>query len=87
MHKTTIPLGLYQHYKGHYYQVLGLARHSETLEELVVYQALYGDYGLWVRPIGLFTEVISYDAKQVPRFQFVQDTVCRVPNVRDDNTS
>lgn len=84
---NTIPLGLYQHYKGNYYQVWGFARHSETLEELVVYQALYGDYGLWVRPITLFTEIISYNTKQVPRFQFVQDTVCRVPNVREDKTS
>jgi hypothetical protein len=49
--------GLYQHYRGNLYQVIGLSRHSETLEELVVYQALYGNYGLWVRPFKMFTEI------------------------------
>ena len=52
--------GLYQHYKGQEYEVLGVCRHSETLEEMIVYRALYSDYGLWVRPKALFEEVILY---------------------------
>ncbi len=51
--------GLYKHYKGNLYKVIGVAKHSETLEELVVYQALYGEYGLWVRPAKMFTERVG----------------------------
>ncbi len=51
-------LGIYQHYSGKLYQVIGIARHSETLEELVVYQCLYGSYGLWIRPRAMFEEGI-----------------------------
>ncbi|MBP7373059.1 MAG: DUF1653 domain-containing protein [Opitutaceae bacterium] len=51
--------GLYRHYKGNAYRVLGLARHSETLEPVVVYQALYGERGLWVRPAGMFAETVE----------------------------
>ena len=51
--------GLYRHYKGNAYRVLGLARHSETLEPVVVYQALYGEHGLWVRPAGMFAEMVE----------------------------
>ncbi len=64
--------GLYQHYKGNLYRVLGISRHSETLEELVVYQALYGDYGLWVRPRPLFSEEVSFEGRTVPRFKFLR---------------
>jgi hypothetical protein len=60
--------GLYRHYKGNEYRVLGLARHSETLEPLVVYQALYGERGLWVRPAAMFTETITHAGAIVPRF-------------------
>lgn len=67
----TIPLGRYRHYKGNEYQVIGMARHSETLEELVVYRALYGDHGLWVRPSAMFLEMIESEGNSVPRFQFV----------------
>lgn len=63
--------GLYRHYKGREYRVLGLARHSETLEPLVVYQALYGEHGLWVRPAAMFTETIEHGGKRLPRFAFV----------------
>ena len=52
---NTIPRGIYQHYKGQQYEVLGCAHHSETEELLVVYRALYGDYGLWVRPFTIFS--------------------------------
>jgi hypothetical protein len=65
--------GKYQHSKGPYYEVIGTARHSETLEELVVYKALYQPEGenLWVRPLKLFTETVKVDGKAVPRFAYV----------------
>lgn len=64
--------GLYEHYKGKQYQVLGICRHSETLEDMVVYRQLYGDYGLWVRPKNMFEEEIMHDGQRRPRFQFVR---------------
>lgn len=64
----TIPLGIYRHYKGNLYQVLHLARHSETQEWLVVYRALYGQYDVWVRPLAMFTETVEINGKTVPRF-------------------
>ncbi len=60
--------GTYRHYKGERYEVLGVARHSETEEALVVYRALYGDHGLWVRPLGMFAETVLVDGREVPRF-------------------
>lgn len=60
--------GIYRHYKGQRYRVLGIARHSETLEELVVYRALYGEHGLWVRPMAMFIETVTVDGEPVPRF-------------------
>jgi hypothetical protein len=60
--------GRYRHYKGNEYTVLGVARHSETLEELVVYRQEYGDRGLWVRPAAMFSEMVIIDGKAVPRF-------------------
>jgi len=62
--------GRYRHYKGRDYRVLGLARHSETLEPLVVYQALYGESGLWVRPAAMFGETVFVDGRPLPRFAF-----------------
>lgn len=67
-----IPLGLYRHYKGRYYQVIGVATHSETEEHLVVYRALYGDFGLWVRPLTLFREQVEQGGQRVFRFIFVE---------------
>lgn len=64
----TIQNGIYRHYKGNLYQVLHLARHSETEEWLVVYRALYGDYGIWVRPLAMFTGTVTIDGKTIPRF-------------------
>jgi hypothetical protein len=63
--------GRYRHYKGKDYLVLGLARHSETLEPLVVYQALYGEHGLWVRPAAMFVETVEIGGKTVPRFAYI----------------
>lgn len=60
--------GLYRHYKGPQYRVFGAARHSESEEWVVVYQSLYGDYGLWVRPLSMFLESVCVDGEQVPRF-------------------
>ena len=72
MEKEIIPRK-YRHYKGKFYDVIGIARHSETLEKLVVYQALYdseefGANSLWVRPLKMFTENVTVDGKEVPRF-------------------
>jgi len=64
--------GIYRHYKGQRYRVLGTARHSETLELLVVYQALYGDHGLWVRPASMFNETIMLDGEPIARFALEQ---------------
>lgn len=60
--------GRYRHYKGKEYQVLGVARHSESEDELVVYRLLYGDFGLWVRPRAMFIETVEIDGERVPRF-------------------
>jgi hypothetical protein len=60
--------GRYRHYKGNEYTVLGVARHSETLEQFVVYRQEYGDRGLWVRPAAMFAETVVVDGKTVPRF-------------------
>ncbi|OXM67793.1 DUF1653 domain-containing protein [Amycolatopsis vastitatis] len=65
--------GRHVHYKGGEYEVLGVARHSETEEELVVYRALYGEMGLWVRPVAMFTETVETAGGPVPRFRRVTD--------------
>ena len=68
----TQPLkpGRYRHYKGKDYEVIGIARHSETEEELVVYRPLYGDKGLWVRPLSMFRESVDVAGESVPRFSY-----------------
>jgi Uncharacterized protein conserved in bacteria len=63
--------GIYRHYKGNKYKALGIATHSETLEKLVVYQALYGDYGIWVRPLEMFLEKVEISGVLVDRFALV----------------
>ena len=68
---AEIKPGRYRHYKGNEYTVVGVARHSETLEELVVYRQEYGDHGLWVRPAAMFAETVVIDGQTVPRFQFL----------------
>ncbi len=72
-----VKLGKYQHYKGNMYQVIGVAKHSETLEEVVVYKALYsspefGDEALWVRPKKMFFENVIIDGLEIPRFKLVE---------------
>ena len=66
---AEITPGRYRHYKGNEYTVVGVARHSETLEELVVYRQEYGDRGLWVRPAAMFRETVMLDGRLVARFQ------------------
>ncbi|WP_313513010.1 DUF1653 domain-containing protein [Pseudomonas sp.] len=68
----TLQPGLYRHYKGPEYRVIGVARHSETEEEMVVYQALYGEFGFWVRPLSMFSETVEVDGEQVPRFALIR---------------
>ena len=67
----NIPLGIYQHYKGPLYEVIGFARHSETLEELVVYKTLYGTYDTWVRPLSMWENLIEKDGVFVKRFEYI----------------
>ncbi|WP_435234340.1 DUF1653 domain-containing protein [Psychromonas sp. PT13] len=69
----TIKIGKYKHYKGNYYQVEGVATHSETEEKLVVYRPLYGEGALWVRPLTMFAEQIEIDGKLQPRFDFCEN--------------
>lgn len=74
--KMELQRGIYQHYKGNLYQVFNVATHSETGEKLVVYQCLYGDYSLWVRPLAMFTETITTaDDREMERFKLIQETV------------
>lgn len=70
---AEISPGRYRHYKGRDYTVLGTARHSETLEQLVVYRQEYGDRGLWVRPAAMFTETVDVDGRHVPRFARIDE--------------
>ncbi len=63
-----IETGIYRHFKGGRYEVIAIARHSETLEEMVVYRALYGDGGVWVRPASMWEETVVHGGKEVKRF-------------------
>ena len=65
--------GRYRHFKGGEYEVLGVARHSEGLEDMVVYRPLYNDSGLWVRPVSMFMESVERDGKVQPRFAYVDE--------------
>lgn len=66
-----IKKGRYRHFKGNEYEVIGTAKHSETLEEYVVYKALYGDGGLWIRPKEMWNETVERDGKTFKRFEFI----------------
>ncbi|MDO6428487.1 DUF1653 domain-containing protein [Thalassotalea sp. 1_MG-2023] len=67
----SIPIGRYQHFKGNYYQVLHVAKHSETEELHVVYQPEYGEKGVWIRPLSMFNETIERNGVTIKRFQYV----------------
>ena len=67
-----IKLGKYRHFKGNEYEVIGVAKHSETLEEFVVYRALYGEGGIWVRPATMWNEEVERDGKRYKRFTFIE---------------
>ncbi|MCU7210656.1 DUF1653 domain-containing protein [Turicibacter sanguinis] len=69
----TIQLGKYRHFKGQEYEVLAIAKHSETLEEMVVYKALYGEFGTWVRPASMWTETITRDGQRFKRFEKIEE--------------
>ncbi|MEY4463146.1 MAG: hypothetical protein RLZZ81_117 [Pseudomonadota bacterium] len=66
-------VGIYKHYKGKLYQVIDTAKHTKTLEELVVYKALYDDFQLWVRPLEMFNEQVLLNGKNIPRFEFISE--------------
>ena len=68
---NDIKLGKYRHFKGNEYEVIGIAKNSETLEETVVYRALYGDNGLWVRPLSMWNETVERDGKTYKRFTYL----------------
>ena len=70
---SEIKLGRYRHFKGMEYEVIGIAKHSETLEPMVVYRALYGDGGLWVRPASMWNETVERDGKTYQRFTYVEE--------------
>ncbi|MCL5010653.1 MAG: DUF1653 domain-containing protein [Patescibacteria group bacterium] len=63
--------GRYRHYKGDEYELIGVAKHSETLEEMAVYQALYGEKQIWARPLKMFVERVGVEGKKVPRFEYI----------------
>ena len=69
----TIKIGKYRHFKGNEYEVLFVAKHSETLEDMVVYCALYGDGGVWVRPASMWNETVERDGKVYQRFTFIDN--------------
>ena len=66
-----VKLGKYRHFKGMEFEVIGVAKHSETLEEMVVYRALYGEGGLWIRPVSMWNETVERDGKTFQRFTFI----------------
>lgn len=70
---NKIKLGIYEHFKGKRYEVIGIAKHSETLEEFVVYKHLGDDGGLWIRPCGMFLEEVERNGVTMPRFRHVGD--------------
>ncbi|MDD3946888.1 MAG: DUF1653 domain-containing protein [Clostridia bacterium] len=68
-----IELGKYKHFKGNFYEVIGVAKHSETLEDMVVYRALYGERGLWVRPASMWEETVQYQGTTQKRFVKIKE--------------
>ena len=64
-------LGKYRHFKGNEYEALYIAKHSETLEQMVVYRALYGEFGIWVRPLSMWEETVIHEGREVKRFTYI----------------
>ena len=75
METTTNIRGIYRHFKGKYYEVIDVGRHSETLEEFVIYRHLYGDFGFFIRPKNMFFEEVERDGQKMPRFALVKELV------------
>ena len=71
MKTPPIPLGKYRHFKGHEYEVIAIAKNSETMENTVIYRALYGEREFWVRPLSMWTETVERDGKRQPRFTYL----------------
>ncbi|AUH73379.1 DUF1653 domain-containing protein [Legionella sainthelensi] len=69
---SLIKKGKYRHYKGNLYEVIDIAKHSESLENMVVYRALYGDFGLWVRPLKMFLEAVEINGEIRKRFELIE---------------
>lgn len=80
----TIKLGVYKHFKGNEYEVLAVAKHSETLEPMVVYRALYGDGGVWVRPLSMWNETVERDGVKQKRFTYVGETLSDSTKTTDE---
>ncbi|OIO29216.1 DUF1653 domain-containing protein [Candidatus Nomurabacteria bacterium CG_4_10_14_0_2_um_filter_30_12] len=80
MHK--LELGRYKHFKGGEYEVMGIAKHSETLEDFVIYKPLYNHKGLWIRPLSMFLETIIFDGKKVERFQKIKQKILIRPKLK-----
>jgi hypothetical protein len=79
---NSIQPGLYKHYSGKLYQVYGISRNTETLEEYVMYQQLYGNFGFWHRPFDMFTQEVEIDNKKVPRFTFIKTIGSQAPELK-----
>ena len=75
--------GIYKHFKGNYYYLYDIATHTETLEKVVVYKALYGECKLWVRPLTMWTEMVEHEGKMVQRFTFVGEKALEIPEIRE----
>ncbi|WP_085834072.1 DUF1653 domain-containing protein [Clostridium merdae] len=71
--ESQLKPGIYRHFKGNEYELLYIAKHSETLEEMVVYRALYGEHGVWVRPAHMWSETVERDGVVTPRFTYIGD--------------
>ena len=70
---SLISPGIYRHYKGNLYEAVAIAKHSETLEDMVVYKALYGERGTWVRPLAMWEDLVEIDCKTVKRFEYISE--------------
>lgn len=75
MSKINIPNGIYKHFKGHVYKVIGIAKHSETLEEQVIYVSISDDSDIWVRPANMFIDMVERDGNRFQRFEFLGESI------------